>query len=113
MDLRNRIRLVGNCGAPPKLRYATDGSPMTSFRFAVDEPRSKEGGETKTWWTAELYGKTAERACEMVRKGVSVTVEGRFRMEEWTDEQKRQRYTLYVAQADFLVHERAPNDPPA
>jgi single-strand DNA-binding protein len=116
MDLRNRLRLYGNCGKAPQLRFnnSGDGSPVTSFRLAVDDSGGHGGEKTTTWFTVECWGNTAERACELISDGVYVTVEGKLRVEEWTDKDGRSRYTLVVAQADFLCHgKRAASDPPA
>lgn len=110
-DLRNEIRLVGNCGKPPVLKFKEpEGTPMTSFRLAVDD---KEDGKPITvWWTVELYGRTAERACDLVTKGAQVTVKGKFRLDVWGEPTDR-KFSLVVAQADFIVHNKTPADPPA
>ncbi len=107
-DLRNRIRLIGHAGNTPELRFDKQSSPVTKFRLAVDEPRGN-GDEPPPpqWFTVELWGRQAERAVELVSKGASVEVEGRFKFEQWTDRDNKPRYNLIVANADFIVHKDA------
>lgn len=122
MDLRNRIRLVGYCGQAPQLRFDQQGQAVTTFRLGVDE-RRPESQEPNTkpntlWFNVELWGRNAERACELVSKGAQVTVEGRLKVDEWTDRDGRARYTLVVANAEFMIHKdaaraAATNEPPA
>lgn len=105
MDLRNRIRLVGNVGQAPQLRYNAQGSPVTDFRLAVDEPTQPGQEPSRLWFTVELWGRNAERACEIVTKGASVTVEGRFKLDKWKEQGTgHDRVTPVVASADFIVH---------
>lgn len=116
MDLRNRHRLVGNVGTTPQLRFNGQGSPVTDFRLAVDEATRPGDEQTSQWYTVELWGRNAERACELIKKGANVTVEGRLKHEEWVDGENKHRCKLLITNADFIIHKDgngAGKEPPA
>lgn len=95
----NRIILVGNLGKDPELRYTTSGDPVCSFSMATNERRKDKSGEIQdqtTWFRVTLWGRRAEAASQYLAKGRSVYIEGRLRVEEWTDRDGKPRYTLEV-----------------
>ncbi|MFN2598321.1 MAG: single-stranded DNA-binding protein [Pyrinomonadaceae bacterium] len=100
----NKIILVGNLGRDPELRYTAQGTPVCSFTLATNEKRKDRTGETQditTWFRVTLWGRQAEAASQYLMKGRPVYVEGRLRVEEWTDRDGRQRYTLEVHATDM------------
>ena len=100
----NKIILVGNLGRDPELRYTPQGAPVCSFTLATNERRRDRSGETQditTWFRVTLWGRQAETASQYLTKGKPVYVEGRLRVEEWTDRDGRNRYTLEVHATDM------------
>ncbi len=100
----NKIILVGNLGRDPELRYTTQGTPVCSFTLATNERRRDKSGESQdvtTWFRVTLWGRQAEAASQYLTKGRPVYVEGRLRVEEWTDRDNRSRYTLEVHATDM------------
>ena len=100
----NKIILVGNLGKDPELRYTPQGTPVCSFTVATNEKRKDRAGETQdftTWFRVTLWGRQAETASQYLTKGRPVYVEGRLRLEEWTDRDGKQRYTLEVHATDM------------
>lgn len=100
----NKIILVGNLGRDPELRYTTQGTPVCSFTLATNERRRDRAGETQdvtTWFRVTLWGRQAETASQYLTKGRPIYVEGRLRVEEWTDKDSRTRYTLEVHATDM------------
>lgn len=100
----NKIILVGNLGRDPELRYTPQGTPVCSFTMATNERRKDRSGETQdqtTWFRITLWGRQAETASQYLAKGRSVYIEGRLRVEEWSDRDGRQRYTLEVHATDM------------
>jgi single-strand DNA-binding protein len=115
----NKIILVGNLGRDPELRYTPQGTPVCSFTMATNERRKDRSGEPQdvaTWFRITVWGRQAETASQYLTKGRPVYVEGRLRVEEWTDKDSRQRYTLEVNATDvqFIggrADESAPSPP--
>jgi single-strand DNA-binding protein len=100
----NRIILVGNLGRDPELRYTPQGTPVCSFTLATNERRKDRAGENQdvtTWFRVTLWGRQAETASQYLAKGRPVYIEGRLRVEEWTDKEGKQRHTLEVHATDM------------
>jgi single-strand DNA-binding protein len=100
----NRIILVGNLGRDPELRYTPQGTPVCTFSMATNERRKDKSGEMQdqtTWFRVTLWGRQAETASQYLQKGRSVYIEGRLRVDEWTDRDGKPRYTLDVTATDM------------
>ncbi len=100
----NKVILVGNLGRDPELRYTPQGTPVCSFTMATNEKRKDKAGETQdftTWFRVTLWGRQAETASQYLTKGRPVYIEGRVRLEEWTDRDGKQRYTIEVHATDM------------
>lgn len=108
----NKIILVGNLGRDPELRYTPQGTPVCSFTLATNEKRKDKSGETQdvtTWFRVTLWGRQAETASQYLTKGRPVYIEGRLRLEEWTDRDGKARSTLEVhaSEMQFIGGTRA------
>jgi single-strand DNA-binding protein len=113
----NKITLVGNLGRDPELRYTPQGTPVCSFSLATNERRKDKTGEMQdqtTWFRVTLWGRQAETASQYLTKGRPVYIEGRLRVEEWTDRDGKPRHTLEVHATDmqFIGGGRS-EEPPA
>lgn len=100
----NRIILVGNLGRDPELKYTTQGTPVCNFTMATNEKRKDRNGEMQdvtTWFRVTLWGRQAENASQYLTKGRPVYIEGRLRVEEWTDRDGKPRHTLEVHASDM------------
>jgi single-strand DNA-binding protein len=100
----NKITLVGNLGRDPELRYTPNGMAVCSFTMATNEKRKDRSGEmadVTTWFRVTLWGRQAETASQYLTKGRPVYVEGRLRIDEWTDRDGKNRYTLEVNATDL------------
>lgn len=101
----NKIILVGNLGRDPELRYTPQGTPVCSFSLATNERRkdrsSGEAKDTTTWFRVTLWGRQAETASQYLTRERPVYVEGRLRVEEWTDRDGKARHTLEVQATDM------------
>ena len=100
----NRIILVGNLGRDPELRYTAQGTPVCSFTLATNERRKDRNGEMQdqtTWFKVTLWNRQAETASQYLQKGKAVYIEGRLRVEEYTDREGRARTSLEVTATDM------------
>jgi single-strand DNA-binding protein len=100
----NKITIVGNLGRDPELRYTPQGSAVCNFSIATNEKRKDKSGEMQdvtTWFRVTLWNKQAENASKYLTKGSPVYVEGRLRIEEWTDRDGNNRFTLEVQGSDM------------
>jgi len=100
----NKIIVVGNLGRDPELRYTPQGSAVCNLSIATNEKRKDKAGEMQdvtTWFRVTLWEKRAETAAKYLTKGSQVYIEGRLRIEEWTDRDGNNRYTLEVHGTDM------------
>lgn len=100
----NKITVVGNLGKDPELRYTPQGAAVASFSMATNEKRRDKSGELQdvtTWFKITLWRNQAENAAKYLTKGSPVYIEGRLRIEEWTDRDGNNRYTLDVQATDM------------
>ena len=100
----NKIILVGNLGKDPELRYSTQGTPFCTFSVATNDRRKDRDGEQQdvtTWFRVKLFNRMAETASQYLVKGKPVYIEGRLRLEEYTDKEGKQRHSLEVIATDM------------
>ncbi|CAN5352528.1 single-stranded DNA-binding protein [soil metagenome] len=100
----NKIILIGNLGRDPELRYTPQGDAVCSFSMATNERKKDKSGEFQdvtTWFKVTLWRRLAENASKYLSKGSPVYIEGRLQVEEWTDRDNNNRYTLGVQATDM------------
>ena len=89
----NHIDLMGRLTRDPELRYTQSGTPVASFRLAVDRDfGNKETGEKQTdFIDIVAWRTTGEFAAKYFVKGSLVAVSGRLQMRDWTDKEGNKR----------------------
>lgn len=100
----NKITIVGNLGKDPELRYTPQGNAVCNISVATNEKRRDKTGDLQdvtTWFRITLWGKQAENASKFLTKGSPVYIEGRLKVEEWSDRDGKNRYTLDVQATDM------------
>ena len=100
----NKIIIVGNLGRDPELRYTPQGDAVCSFSMATNERKKDKSGEFQdvtTWFKVTLWRRQAENASKYLSKGSPVYIEGRLQIEEWTDRDGKERFTLGVQATDM------------
>lgn len=100
----NKITIVGNLGRDPELRYTPQGDAVCNLSVATSEKKRDKSGELQditTWFRVTLWRKQAENAAKYLSKGSPVYIEGRLRIEEWTDREGKNRYTCDVNATDM------------
>lgn len=100
----NKIIVVGNLGRDPELRYTPQGNAVCNFSVATSEKKRDKAGELQditTWFRVTTWNKQAETASKYLTKGSPIYIEGRLKVEEWTDRDGKNRYTLEVNATDL------------
>ena len=94
----NRIILMGRLARDPELRHTQTGTPVASFRLAVDRDfKDKTTGEKATdWIDVVAWRQTAEFVSRYFTKGRLAVVEGRLQMRDWTDRDGNKRTSAEV-----------------
>src|SRR5499426_2511016 len=100
----NKITIVGYLGRDPELRYTQQGTAVCNFSVATTEKRRNARGEQEEhtiWFRVSVWGRQAEVAAEYLAKGRQVYVEGRLRLEEYTDREGNPRTSAEVNASDI------------
>lgn len=76
----NQVKLIGNIGRTPELKYLPSGMPVVELSVATTSRRKdKQTGdrlEKTQWHRVVFYGKTAEAVAEYATKSRQVWIEG-------------------------------------
>ena len=101
----NKVILIGNLGAKPEVKYASNGNAISNLSVATSESwTDKSTGqkqERTEWHRVSLFGKLAEIAGQYLDKGSKVYVEGKLQTRKWQDQNGQDRYTTEVVVSGF------------
>ena len=94
----NHIVIMGRLARDPELRHTQSGTPVASFRLAVDRDfKDKNTGERQTdWIDVVAWRSTGEFVSRYFTKGRMAVVDGRLQMREWTDRDGNKRVSAEV-----------------
>lgn len=104
----NRVFLIGRLTADPELRRTGNGTAVTDLRLATSNTWTGKDGEKreeKLYVDITCWDKTAELACQYLRKGSSLHVEGSLKMSTWDDKntgEKRSKIGVTAERIQFL-----------
>ena len=107
MSSFNKVLLMGNLVRDPELRATTSGLSVATITIAASRSvRSEkaEGGmrEETVFVDVEAFGKQAETIAKFFTKGRPIFVEGRLRLNEWTNQNGEKRSKLLVVLENFV-----------
>lgn len=104
----NKVQLIGNLTRDPELRYTPKGTAVAKLGLAVNRKFKTESGEQKeevTFIDIDAFGKQAEMVGQYLKKGRSVFIEGRLKLDQWDDKQtgqKRSKLGVALENVQFL-----------
>lgn len=102
----NKVILVGNLGADPKVNMTQNGSKVVNLSIATsDSWKDKVSGERKErteWHRVVVFNpQLADVAEKYLRKGSKVFVEGQLQTRKWEDTNGQEKYTTEVVLQNF------------
>ena len=113
---KNHVELIGFLGQDPELKSSTNGRAFTRLSLATTERwRDKEGEyQSRTeWHTVFCWGKRAEAAARLLKKGSHVLVEGQLRSRSVTNETTGEVTLRWAIQANAFLQLRPEKAEPA
>jgi len=108
----NKVILAGNLTRDPELRYTPKGTAIAKFGLAVNRTWTGEDGqkhEEATFVDIDCFGKQAEVISQYLRKGRSILIEGRLKLDQWDDKQtgqKRSKLGVVLESFSFIDSNR-------
>lgn len=102
----NNVIIMGRLTADADLRYTPKGTPVCSFRIAVNRRyREEEEWKEETYFfTVNVWARQAERLSERLKKGTAVLITGELRSRNWDTAtgEKRTEVTIYGRNVQIL-----------
>jgi single-strand DNA-binding protein len=100
----NRVLLMGNLTRDPELRYLPSQMPVVSLGLAINRRWKNQQGEQQeetVFIDCDAFGRPAEVINQYLKKGRPIFIEGRLRLDQWTDKEGNKRSKLKVVVENF------------
>ena len=112
----NKVIMMGNLSKDVELRYAPSGSAIATTSIAVSRKFKKQDGsqgEEVCFIDLIFFGRSGEIANQYLSKGKKVLIEGRLKLDQWTDQQgvKRSKHSVTVESMEMLGDRQQDNSP--
>jgi len=103
----NKIILAGNLSKDIEIRYSQSGSAIANTAIATTRKFKGADGTQKEevlFVDVTFFGRSAEVANQYLRKGSKVLLDGRLKLDQWTDKQgqKRSKHSVSVESMQML-----------
>ena len=105
-NLRNKVQLIGNLGMDPEVKHLTGGKTVAKVSIATKEVYKNAQGEKVTetqWHNLIAWGKTAEIAEKILKKGSEVVIEGKLINRSYNDKEGNKKYISEIVVNEFLI----------
>ncbi|MFK7757905.1 MAG: single-stranded DNA-binding protein [Flavobacteriales bacterium] len=103
--LRNKVQLIGRLGADVELKTLDNGNCVARISVATNESYKNKAGERvddTTWHNVVAWGKTAELAKQILKKGSEVALEGKLSNRSYETKEGEKKYISEVVMSEFL-----------
>lgn len=97
----NKVILLGNVGADPKMHYPDKNSAYAYYSLATNERIGQT--ERTEWHNIVMTGRNAEYAEKYIRKGTRLYLEGKLRTRSYNDKLGLQRYVTEIYVDNFEI----------
>ena len=104
-DLRNRVQLIGNLGTNPEMVNFENGNKLVKFSLATSQTYNNAQGEKTSdtqWHNVVVWGKLAEHANKYLKKGDSLTLEGKIIYRNYEDKAGEKKYFTEIVMSDMV-----------
>ncbi|HMQ60255.1 MAG TPA: single-stranded DNA-binding protein [Flavilitoribacter sp.] len=104
--LKNSILLIGNLGRDPETKTLESGRSFARFTMATSESYRNANGDKVTstqWHNIVAWGKTAEVAGNLLKKGKEVAVRGKLTYRNYKDKEGIDRSIPEVVVDEFAL----------
>ena len=103
----NKVILAGNLTRDIEMRNTPTGLAVANTGIACNRKFKSQTGESKEevlFLDITFFGRTAEIANQYLRRGSKILVDGRLKLDQWTDQsgQKRSKHSLVVESMKML-----------
>lgn len=113
MGIDNSVRLIGHLGKDPEKAATTSGVLVATLNMATNSHFTDKDGERQTvtdWHRVVFFGRGAENALSLLKKGSHLVVEGRLKTRKWTDGNGVDRWVTEVIAEEFRLLDKKESD---
>lgn len=104
--MRNKVQLIGNLGGTPDVKEFSGNNKVARVSIATNERYKNAKGEyvtETTWHNLVLWGKQAETAKQLFKKGSEIAVEGKIVNRSYETKDGSKRYISEIKVDSFLL----------
>lgn len=104
--MRNKVQLIGNLGGTPDVKEFSGNNKVARVSIATNERYKNAKGEyvtETTWHNLVLWGKQAETAKQLFKKGSEIAVEGKIVNRSYETKDGSRRYISEIKVDSFLL----------
>lgn len=108
----NRVILIGNVGADPKVKYLDSGDSVAKISLATTESYKNKAGEKVTnteWHNVVFWRGLAKVVKSYVIKGAQLSVEGKITYRSYEKDGQTKYYTEIVASSMEMLGRKQDN----
>lgn len=109
----NKVIILGNLSKDIELRYSPGGSAIVNTAIATTRKFKGVDGTQKEevlFIDVTFFGRTAESVNQYLHKGSKILIDGRLKLEQWTDQQGQSRSKHKVDVESFQMLDSKPTD---
>lgn len=111
----NRVLMVGRLVRDPELKDVREGLTAARITIATDFKSRKPGNEENKevcFIDATAWNREAEQLAKQAHKGDVIAVEGRLKLETWTDNATGAKRSKHMIVIDTILYfQKMENDP--
>ncbi len=104
--LNNKVQLIGNLGADPKVMTFNSGRIKANIRLATSDVYKDNDGKkvsTTQWHNLVIWGKAAKIAEKYLKKGSKIAVDGKLTYRSYEADNGEKRYFTEIIVNDFAM----------
>ena len=102
----NKVILTGRLTRDPELRYTANNKAVCDFTIATNRPVVRDGERVADFINCRVWNKTAENLDKYQAKGNMIAVAGRMQVDNYQDNEGKNRNYTYVLVEDLEYLER-------
>jgi single-strand DNA-binding protein len=103
--MKNQVQLIGNIGKDTVVTPLQNGNSVGKASIAISEKYKNAKGElfeTTEWVNLEFWGKNAENAGKLLKKGAGVIINGSIKTDSY-EKGDVKMYATKVVVSEFIV----------
>lgn len=111
MQTLNRVQILGRLTRDPEGKELESGQIVSNFSIATNERYKNRAGEEREetdFHNVVAWGGLAKVVSQYARKGSALYVEGKLKVDNWTDDHDVKHYRIRIVAERVILLDRKP-----